>query len=147
MVLGARGQRTFMAYAPVQSDKTKESLQEIDKELRAIIKDRPVTDEEITKSKLNLTLSLAGERETKGAVLGDIAEINRYGLAEDYFTTYAQRVNALERKDISAAAEIVLRPTRMVYVVVGDRTQVEKGLKELGFGEVKLMDADGNVLP
>lgn len=147
MVLGARGQRTFMAYAPVQSDKTKESLQEIDKELRAIIKDRPVTDEEITKSKLNLTLSLAGERETKGAVLGDIAEINRYGLPEDYFTTYAQRVNALERKDISAAAEIVLRPTRMVYVVVGDRTQVEKGLKELGFGEVKLMDADGNVLP
>ncbi len=147
MVLGARGQRTFMAYAPVQSDKTKESLQEIDKELRAIIKDRPVTDEEVTKSKLNLTLSLAGERETKGAVLGDIADINRYGLAEDYFTTYAQRVNALERKDISAAAEIVLRPTRMVYVVVGDRAQVEKGLKELGFGEVKLMDADGNVLP
>ncbi len=147
MVLGARGQRTFMAYAPVQSDKTKESLQEIDKELRAIIKDRPVTDEEVTKSKLNLTLSLAGDRETKGAVLGDIAEINRYGLAEDYFTTYAQRVNALERKDISAAAEIVLRPTRMVYVVVGDRAQVEKGLKELGFGEVKLMDADGNVLP
>ena len=116
MVLGARGQRTFMAYAPVQSDKTKESLQEIDKELRTIIKDRPVTDEEVTKSKLNLTLSLAGERETKGAVLGDIADINRYGLAEDYFTTYAQRVNALERKDISAAAEIVLRPTRMVYV-------------------------------
>jgi len=147
MVLGARGQRTFMAYAPVQSDKTKESLQEIDKELRAIIKDRPVTDEEVTKSKLNLTLSLAGERETKSAVLGDIAEINRYGLAEDYFTTYAQRVNALERKDISAAAEIVLRPTRMVYVVVGDRAQVEKGLKELGFGEVKMMDADGNVLP
>lgn len=147
MVLGARGQRTFMAYAPVQSDKTKESLQEIDKELRTIIKDRPVTDEEVTKSKLNLTLSLAGERETKGAVLGDIADINRYGLAEDYFTTYAQRVNALERKDISAAAEIVLRPTRMVYVVVGDRAQVEKGLKELGFGEVKLMDADGNVLP
>jgi len=147
MVLGARGQRTFMAYAPVQSDKTKESLQEIDKELRAIIKDRPVTDEEVTKSKLNLTLSLAGERETKSAVLGDIAEINRYGLAEDYFTTYAQRVNALEHKDISAAAEIVLRPTRMVYVVVGDRAQVEKGLKELGFGEVKMMDADGNVLP
>ena len=147
MVIGARGQRTFLAYAPVQSDKTKESLQEIDKELRAIIKDRPVTEEEITKSKLNLTLSLAGERETKGAVLGDIAEINRYGLAEDYFTTYAQRVNALERKDISAAAEIVLRPTRMVYVVVGDRAQVEKGLKELGFGEVKMMDADGNVLP
>ena len=147
LLIGAKGQRTFLTYAPVQSDKTKESLQEIDKELRAIIKDRPVTDEEITKTKLNLTLSLAGERETKGAVLGDLAEITRYGLPEDYFTTYAQRINALERKDISAAAEIVLRPTKMVYVVVGDRAQVEKGLRELGFGDVKMMDADGNVLP
>jgi len=35
----------------------------------------------------------------------------------------------------------------MVYVVVGDKAQVEKGLRELGFGEVKMMDADGNVLP
>jgi zinc protease len=68
-------------------------------------------------------------------------------LPEDYFTTYAQRVNAIEKKDVSAAAEIVLRPTKMAYVVVGDRAQVEKGLRELGFGEVKMMDADGNVLP
>jgi zinc protease len=147
LLIGAKGQRTFLTYAPVQSDKTKESLQEIDKELRAIIKDRPVTDEEITKTKLNLTLSLAGDRETKAAVLGDLAEITRYGLPEDNFTTYAQRINALERKDISAAAEIVLRPSKMVYVVVGDKAQVEKGLRELGFGEVKMMDADGNILP
>jgi zinc protease len=147
LLIGAKGQRTFLAYAPVQSDKTKESLQEIDKELRAIIKDKPVTDEEIAKSKLNLTLALAGDRETKGAVLNDLAEITRYGLPEDYFTTYAQRINALARKDISAAAEIVLRPDKMVYVVVGDKAQVEKGLRELGFGEVKMMDANGNILP
>jgi zinc protease len=56
-------------------------------------------------------------------------------------------VNAIEKKDVSAAAEIVLRPTKMAYVVVGDRAQVEKGLRELGFGEVKMMDANGNVLP
>jgi zinc protease len=147
LLIGAKGQRTFLTYAPVQSDKTKESLQEIDKELRAIIKDKPVTDEEINKTKLNLTLSLAGDRETKSAVLADLAEITRYGLREDYYTTYAQRINALEKKDISAAAEIVLRPDKMVYVVVGDKAQVEKGLRELGFGEVKMMDADGNVLP
>jgi len=147
MLLGAKGQRTFLAYAPVQSDKTKESLVEIDKELRAMIKDRPATDEEIAKTKLNLTLSLAGDRETKAGVLSDLVDITRYGLPEDYFTTYAQRVNAIEKKDISAAAEIVLRPTKMAYVVVGDRAQVEKGLRELGFGEVKMMDANGNVLP
>ena len=34
----ARGQRPFVAYAPVQTDKTKEALVELDKELRGIVK-------------------------------------------------------------------------------------------------------------
>ena len=37
----AKGQRLFFTYAPVQSDKTKESIVEIDKELRGILGDRP----------------------------------------------------------------------------------------------------------
>ena len=35
----ARGQRPFIAFAPVQTDKTKESIQEIQKELRGILGD------------------------------------------------------------------------------------------------------------
>src|SRR4030095_17206224 len=36
----ARGQRMFLAYAPVQTDKTKESVVEIGNEVIGIIKDR-----------------------------------------------------------------------------------------------------------
>jgi zinc protease len=142
--VGARGQRPLLAIAPVQSDKTKESLAEIAKEFREILRDRPVTDEEVAKMKESLTRSMAGDRETKNGVLADLVSISRYGLASDYFATYAGKVNALKKSDVQAVAERILRPEKMIYVVVGDRAQIEKGIRELNLGDVQLLDADGN---
>ncbi|MFN0104302.1 MAG: M16 family metallopeptidase [Bryobacteraceae bacterium] len=143
-LVGARGQRPFLAMAPVQSDKTKESLAEMVKEFRDVLRAKPVTDEEVAKMQESLTRSMVGERETKNGVLGDMLNISRYGLPEDYFTTYAQKVNSLKKSDINAVAERILRPEKMIYVVVGDRAQVEKGIRELNLGDVQLLDPDGN---
>ena len=147
MLFDAKGQRTFLAYAPVQADKTKEAMVEIDKELREILKDRPPTAEEIAKAKDNLTLRLPGQFETKSALLSAVREIMLYGLPEDHYETYADRVRALESTDLTAAAERVVRPDRMIWIVVGDASKVLDGVKELGFGEVKRMSPDGEVLP
>jgi len=68
VVLGARAQRPFIIFAPVQTDKTKESLAEVNKELRAILRDRPVTEEELARIQANETLSLPGSRETLNSV-------------------------------------------------------------------------------
>lgn len=143
-IIGARAQRSFLAIAPVQSDKTSESLAEMVKEFRDVLRAKPVTDEEVAKMQESLTRSMVGERETKNGVLGDMLTITRYGLPEDYFATYAQKVNALKKSDINAIAERILRPEKMIYVVVGDRAQVEKGIRDLKLGDVQLLDADGN---
>jgi len=145
-LVGARGQRPFLAFAPVQSDKTKESMAEMVKEFRDVLRTRPVTDEETAKMQESLTRSMVGERETKGGVLSDMLAITKFGLAEDYFTTYAQKVNALKNSDVNAIGERILRPEKMIYVVVGDRAQIEKGIRELNLGEVQLLDADGNAV-
>ena len=144
ILVGARGQRPFLAMAPVQSDKTKESLAEMVKEFRDVLHDKPVTDEEVAKMQEAITRSMAGDRETKAGVLADMLNITRYGLPEDYFTTYAPKVNALKKSDVNAIAERILRPEKMIYVVVGDRAQIENGIRELNLGEVNLLDADGN---
>mgnify|MGYP003345685876 FL=1 len=114
------------------------------KEFRDVLRAKPVTDEEVAKMQESLTRSMVGERETKNGVLADMLAITRYGLPENYFTTYAQKVNALKKSDINAIAERILRPEKMIYVVVGDRAQVEKGIRELNLGDVQLLDADGN---
>jgi len=53
-------------------------------------------------------------------------------------------VRALKAGDLDAIAKKVLSPDRMVWVVVGDRAKIEPGIKELNWGPVKYLDADGN---
>ncbi|MBI5384074.1 MAG: insulinase family protein [Verrucomicrobia bacterium] len=139
----ARGQRPFVAMAPVQGDKTKESMLEMSKELRGIIGDKPVTDAEFNKAVVNQTLKLPGTWETAGRVAGALAEIVRFGLPDDYFQTYPQKVRALTREAIASAASKVVHPDHLVWVVVGDRAKIEASVRELNFGEVKFLDADG----
>jgi zinc protease len=142
-LFGARGQRPFMVFAPVQTDKTKESLVEINKELRDILGERPPTPEELAKVQANETLSLPGSRETMNEVVSSIDELVEYGLPDDYYEKYAGRVRALQISDIEAAAKRVIRPDNLVWIVVGDRSKIEAGVRELNLGEVKFLDADG----
>jgi zinc protease len=139
----ARGQRPFIAYAPVQADKTKESIQEIQKELRGILGEIKVTDDEIGAAKNALALTLPGQWETMAAVSGSLQQLVTYGLADDYFDTYGTKVGALGLADIVRAAKASVHPESVVWVVVGDRQKIEPGLKELGLGEIKLLDSDG----
>ncbi len=141
---GARGQRPFFAAAPVQTDKTKESVVEIEKELSAILKDKPATAEELDMAKDSETLAMPGSIETANSVASDLEQIVRYGLPENYFETYSSKVRALTRQDIATAAERVLHPDKLIWVVVGDRSKIEQGLKDLNYGPVSLLDGDGN---
>jgi len=145
-LIGARGERPFVVFAPVQTDKTKESLAEVAKELRGIRGERPVTPEELTFAQKGQTLTLPGRWETGGAVSSDVGEIVRYGLDDRYFDGYAARVNALTLGDLSGVASVV-HPDRMIWVVVGDRGKIEAGVREMKLGTVRSLDADGNVLP
>ena len=143
MIMDAEGQRPFLIYAPVQTDKTSESMFEILDELTAINAERTPTEDELARAKSSKTLSLPGRWETNGAVLQSMGEIVRFGLADDYWDTYADEVNALSTDDIARAATKVVFPEDLVWVVVGDRAQIESGIKELGLGTIRLIDADG----
>jgi zinc protease len=92
----------------------------------------------------NQTLQLPGTWETIGAVAGSLDEIVTYGLADDYFATYTAKVRALRVSDANQAAKNVLHPDQLVWVVVGDRSKVESGMRDLGWGQVQRLDADGN---
>ncbi len=141
----ARGPRPFLAYAPVQTDKTKESVQELLKEMRGIRDERPVTADELKTAQDSMTLSLPGQWETSNAVVRSIAEIVTFGFDDHYFDGYAGKVRATSLADAAAAAGVV-QPDKLVWVIAGDRAKIEPGLRELGLGEVKAIDADGNVL-
>ncbi len=139
----ARGQRPFIVMTSVQGDKTKEAMVEIDRELRGVLGEKPVTNAEFGKAVTNQTLRLPGAWETMSRVSGAMSEIVRFGLPDDYFKVYPSRINALTMDALSKGVRAVVRPDNILWVVVGDRAKIESSLRELGFGEVKVLDADG----
>jgi zinc protease len=143
-ILPARGQRPFIAYASVQTDKTGESMIEMDRELRAILGPRPVTDAELKTAQMHETLQLPGSWETDRAILNSIGQIVRFGLPDDYFTTYPDKIRALTVSDLAKAAEEVVHPDKLVWVIVGDRARIEPAIRQLGWGDIQFLDADGN---
>jgi zinc protease len=145
-IMDTAAQRPFIVMAPVQTDKTKESLAEVLKELQGVLKGgaRPATAEELAKVKDQKTLTLPGRWETNTAVLGDIVKIERFSFPQDYWNTFAGKVRALDLAEVAAAADKYLRPDRLIWVVVGDRAKIETGIRELHLGEIHYIDADGN---
>ena len=140
----ARGQRPFIGYAPVQTDKTKEALVEVMKEFKGIVGATPVEGSELAMAQDGLTRTMPGEWETQRAVARSIGEMVRFGLPDDYFSTFPAKVRALKTGDLDANAKKTLTPDKMVWVVVGDRAKIEDGIKALNWGEVKHLDPDGN---
>jgi zinc protease len=142
----ARGQRPFIVIAPVQTDKTKESIGEIIKELDGIAGERPSRGEEFASIMRTQTLGLPGRWATLAALETAAAQILNYQYPDDYFSTYARRVRALGEADLDAAARKFIRPSEVIWIVVGDLAQIEKGVRELNLGEVAQLDRDGRLM-
>jgi len=142
----ARGQRPFLAYAPVQTDKTAESVAEILREAKDLVGKKPLAHDEIDKIKVGDVRSLPGEYQTAGAVLGALSAIKLYDRPDDYVQTLKPRIEAQTDAAVQAAAHEIVRPDALTWVVVGDLARIEAGVRALKLGEVKVIDADGKVV-
>jgi zinc protease len=142
----AQGQRPFIAYAPVQTDKTVESMKEIEKELVEILGKRPPSQDERDRAVDKKTLTLAGRWETASAVGSSIAEMVRFGFPDDYWESYPDRMREQTVETLSRAARQVLHPDRLTWVVVGDLARIEDGIRAADLGPIHIVDADGQPL-
>ncbi len=140
--LDNEGPGLLMALAPVQTDKTQESIQEIVKEFTQYEDDKPATDDELAKVKANKTAKLPGAYETKGALLGGLVSTFNKGKDVEYLESYGQRINAITLDDIQQSADKVLTPNAMTWVIVGDLAEIEDKVRELNLGEVTILQSD-----
>jgi zinc protease len=141
VIQDARGQRPLFVLAPVQTDKTKESVAEVIKELGDIAGARPIRGEEFASIMRTQTLGLPGRWATLQALEAAALQIVNYGYPDDYFSTYASRVRGLKESELDAAAKKFIRPSQIVWVIVGDLSLIEKGVRELNLGTVTVVDA------
>jgi len=146
-LVAAEGQRIWYSDSPVQTDKTADALRELAREYVDISGAQPVKQQELKQAQDNATLGLPGEFETVGQLSNAYAAILQYHLPEDYYNTYTAKALAATPGQIDALARKLILPKQPVWIVVGDMSKIEAGIRALNLGEVRRIDADGKPLP
>jgi len=70
--------------------------------------------------------------------------IVRFDRPDDYVQTLKGRIGAQKDADINAATREVIHPDHLTWVIVGDRSKIEKPVRAWDLGGVHVIDADGN---
>lgn len=137
-----RGPGPFAVSTAVENAVTGAAAAEIFREIEGIVADGPDEDEVAT-----ACAYLAGvfplRLETTGQVASRIAGMIVYGLDDDYYRTYRDRVRGVTREHVAEAARRHIRPDELCTVVVGDAGAVAEQLESLDIGPVHVHEDTG----
>jgi predicted Zn-dependent peptidase len=130
----------FAAMAGVQTDKTKESLEEFFKELNGML--QPVPADELARAKNYVALRFPGGFEATGDISRRLEEVLTYRLPDDYFSNYVQKIEAVTAADVQRVARKYIDPSKLAVVVVGDVKTIEAGVKSVNLGPMRTLTID-----
>jgi zinc protease len=136
----------FVAQASVVTAKTDSSLIEFLKELRRI-RDETVPAAELEKAKQYIVLGLPGDFETTAGAAFRFRDLLIYGLPLAYYSGYIDGINAITAADVQRVARRYIDPDRFDIVIVGDRSQIEAGIRALNEGPIVYRDLWGQAIP
>lgn len=131
-ISGDQDRLSWVAAAPVQADRTGDSIKELQSDLKSFLGDKGVTKEELERTINGSVRELPGEFETTPAVLGGLMAIVKYGRPDNYYETLPATYEAMTAPEVDAAARKALSSDNLVYVVVGDAAIVKPQLDGLG---------------
>ena len=135
----AKGQRAMLVTAPVQTDKTSESMAEIVKEYADYLSTKPITQDELAKGKASKTLRLPGQFETLGALKGGVSGIVTYDRDLDYLDQLPVLLDEPSLNQVQAKAQKYIKPNQWTWLIVGDLSKIEEPIRALNLGEVKVI--------
>ncbi|MFL6724662.1 MAG: M16 family metallopeptidase [Sphingomicrobium sp.] len=122
----------YLVNAPVQADRTGDSIKALSEQIAAFLGKKGVTNEELTRTVVNLSQQLPGRFETSQAVLGAMMSNALYHRPDNYYELLADKYRAQTQAGLDAAARAAIDPNSFTWVVVGDAAQVKPQLDKLG---------------
>jgi len=136
----AKGQRAMLVTAPVQTDKTAESMAEIVREYADYLSTKPITEDELAKGKASKTLRLPGQFETLGALKGGVADIVSYDRDLNYLNELPMLLDRPTLSQVQEKAQTYIKPDQWTWLIVGDLAKIEAPIRDLNLGNVVVMD-------
>jgi zinc protease len=135
----------FVASAAVTTAKTDSAINEFLYEIDLMHRDG-ATPQELDFVKKGLTGNFVLGFETNSQIAGALSTIALYGLSDDYYEHYVERLNAVDVADVKRVARRYLDSSRMNVVFVGDLSVVRKDVEKMGIGKTVLLDHEGGIL-
>lgn len=131
----------YLVSAPVQADRTADSIVALREQMQLFLGPKGVTPEELVRTVNSNIRELPGTFETAGSVLGAIQSNALYKRPDNYQETLASRYRAMTAAELDRAARAAIRPDELVWVVVGDAAKVRPQLEKLGM-PIEVMTLD-----
>ncbi len=113
--------------ADVTTQFTGPSLKEIFAEVMRMQKE-PVSDPELRGIQNYLSGVFVIQNSNRGALIGQLENVDFQGLGEDYLKTYVAKVNAVTPAVIQQITQDYIKPQEMTIVVVGDKAKIAEQL-------------------
>ncbi|HET7824364.1 MAG TPA: pitrilysin family protein [Anaeromyxobacter sp.] len=120
----------------VKADVTGAAIAELLKEIDRI-RNEPVGPDELGEAKSALVLGLPADFATAGAIAGRLADLSVHGLPDDYWNTYAEKVQKVAAEDVQRFARAGLDPSRLTAVLVANPSVVKPQLAGLPLGPLE----------
>jgi zinc protease len=129
---GVKDTIPLLVYAPVQSDKTGESIIAARQDIKDFLTTKGTTKAERDQTINGQILSLPGSFETSSDLLGAMMRNDLIGRADDFYETLPKIYRAMTAADFDKAAREAINADGLIWVVVGDAKLVRPQLDAVG---------------
>ena len=140
--VGRRGPGPFLVSAAVATEATGAAAREVLGELERL-REEPVGPVELAETRDYLIGVFPYTVQTIGDLAKRLEMLGTYGLPDDYFERYIERVRAVTTEEVQRLARRHLHPDRIAIVAVGPAETLERQLSALG--PVTVWSPDGRV--
>lgn len=141
---GEESRVTFVIRAPVQADRTGDSIRALRAQLSDFSGKSGITAPELERTVNGNIRELPGNFETSGAVLGSVQRIIALGRPDNFYETLPQKYLAMTALGLDREFRNVIDPNALVWVVVGDAKKVRPQLDGLGLPVEEMMLSAAN---
>ena len=133
----------WSASGGVQTNKTKESVVEFDREMKALAGAKPISEEEFVTARERRLRGYAQQFESLGRLSQQVADNWILGLPATELQREYDATTSASLAQALAAAKKYAKPEAATLLLVGDRQKIEPGIRELQLGEIVVLDAEG----
>jgi predicted Zn-dependent peptidase len=122
----------YMVSAPVQADRTGDTLAALNMDIQQFLTSSGVTQEERDRTVANSVNRLPGQFETSSSLLGAMMTMDVLDRPDNYYQTLAPRYSAQTTASLDKSIRTTLDPKGFTWIVVGDAAKIRPQLEKLG---------------